>query len=101
MADHANIPIACSLTAEELPERKTLLSKLGQAVTETQEREEGYAYRFESDALLPEILEIVRAERACCPFLRFSLTFEPGNGPLWLEVTGPQGTKEFIATFLG
>jgi hypothetical protein len=100
MPDRPTIPIACSLTAEELPERRALLGKLGQAVSETQERVEGYAYRFESDALLPEILEIVRAERECCPFLRFSLIFEPGNGPLWLEVTGSEDTKEFVASFL-
>jgi len=100
MTDHTSISVACNLTAKEMPERRVLLAKLGEAVMETQEREDGYTYRFESDALLPEILEIVRAERECCPFLRFSLTFEPGNGPVWLEVTGPEGTKEFVASFL-
>jgi hypothetical protein len=40
----------------------------------------------------------MRLLRQCCPFLRFAITVEPGNGPIWLEMTGPEGTKEFLAT---
>ncbi|MCW3094999.1 MAG: hypothetical protein JWL77_617 [Chthonomonadaceae bacterium] len=94
-----NIPVACSLNAEELTDRKKLLARIGQSIEDTEERERGYAYRFASDALLPELLDIIRAERQCCPFFRFVLAFEPGNGPLWLEVTGPKGTKEFLRSF--
>jgi hypothetical protein len=93
------IPIACSLNAEELTERKKLFVRIGKEIEETEERESGYAYRFASDSLLPELLDIIRAERQCCPFFRFVLAFEPGNGPLWLEVTGPKGTKEFLRSF--
>ncbi|MCW3051953.1 MAG: hypothetical protein JWN14_1123 [Chthonomonadales bacterium] len=90
------IPVACSLNAEELTERRKLLKRIGRGVAETEERKSGYAYTFASDALLPELLEFIRAERQCCPFFRFTLTFEPGNGPLRLEVTGPEGTKAFL-----
>jgi len=31
--------------------------------------------------------------------MRFSLTLEPGDGPLWLEITGPEGTKTFLTSF--
>ena len=95
------IPVACSLNAEELIERRKLLAHIGESLEETQERESGYSYRFASDALLPELLEVIHAERQCCPFFRFALTFEPGNGPLWLEITGPEGTKEFLHAFWG
>ena len=99
--DADTIPIACSLNAEEVAERRKLLARVGKSIEETQERENGYAYRFAPDAPLPDLLEIIRAERQCCPFFRFVLTFEPGNGPLWLEVTGPKGTKEFLHAFWG
>jgi hypothetical protein len=28
------------------------------------------------------------------------LTVEPGSGPMWLEITGPQGTSEFLESLL-
>ncbi|MBA3355700.1 MAG: hypothetical protein H0U18_07115 [Pyrinomonadaceae bacterium] len=40
---------------------------------------------------------LVELEHQCCPFLKFNITVEPGDGPVWLEMTGPQGTKEFLA----
>ena len=90
------IPVACSLNSEEFQERRELLARLGASVEERAERENGYAYRFASDTILPELLKIIHAERQCCPFFKFVLTFEPGNGPLWLEITGPEGAKEFL-----
>jgi hypothetical protein len=94
-----NLPIACSLTVEERPARRAMLSRIGEAIREAQERANGYAYRFASDDILEALIEIVKAERHCCPFLHFALSFEPGNGPLWLEITGPAGTKEFLSEF--
>ena len=35
-------------------------------------------------------------ECQCCPFLRFSIRLEPGEGPIWLELSGPEGTKDFL-----
>ena len=54
-----------------------------------------------SDEMLSALVEIVRMERRCCPFLQFTLTAEPDNGPLWFEVTGPAEVKEFLASFFG
>jgi len=39
---------------------------------------------------------MIDAEPRCCPFLRFQVVSEADNGPLWLEVTGPVGTREFL-----
>ena len=33
-------------------------------------------------------------------FLRFALTIEPGDGPVTLAVTGPEGTPEFLEALL-
>ena len=95
-----SLPIACSLTNSELQERRRdVLRKVRSAVTELRELEDGYAYCFPSDEKwLTELTTLVNLERQCCPFLRFRLTVESGNGPIWLEMTGPDGTKDFLAT---
>jgi hypothetical protein len=41
-------------------------------------------------------MQLLRLERDCCSFLTIKLTAEAGNGPLWLELTGPEGAKAFI-----
>src|SRR5258705_9124221 len=94
------LQIACTLTNSELQERRRdVLQKVRSAVTELRELEDGYAYCFPADDdRLVELATLVNLERQCCPFLRFRLTVESGNGPIWLEMTGPEGTKEFLAT---
>lgn len=93
------LPIACSLTETELRERRSeVLGKAARAIVEVQEQEDGYAYRFRpDDEALEQLFRLVSLERKCCQFLRFRVTAEPGEGPLWLEVTGPSGAKEFIS----
>ncbi len=31
------------------------------------------------------------------PVLRFEFTLEPDGGPIWLPLTGPAGTAEFLS----
>jgi hypothetical protein len=98
-----DLPIACALTSAELQERRqTILQKIRSAVIESRELQDGYAYCFASEnQQLAEIASMIELERQCCPFLRFSLTIEPNGGPIWLELTGPDGTKEFLAEIFG
>jgi hypothetical protein len=95
-----SLPVACSLIEPELQERRSsVLQKFRGAVAEVKETEEGYAYRLPSDgAWLVEIATMVDLERQCCPFLRFQIMVEPDGGPIWLAVSGPQGTKDFLGT---
>ena len=97
-ANLSNLPIACNLTAPELQERRrTVLEKVRRAVVEVRELENGYAYSFSSEGdWLRELAGVIDLERQCCPFLRFRLTVEADGGPLWLEMTGPEGTKELL-----
>lgn len=75
------------------------MRKFRGAVAEVRETDGGYAYRLPSDAAwLIEAANLIDLERRCCPFLRFQLTVEPDGGPIWLELSGPRGTKEFLAT---
>ena len=93
-----DLPIACTLTSAELQERRqTILQRMRSAVVDVRELEDGYAYSFPSDGpRLSEIASMIHLERQCCPFLRFHLTVEANGGPIWLELTGPDGTKEFL-----
>lgn len=94
-----SLPIACTLSDSELRERrKTVLQKVRSAVSEVKEIENGYAYQFPSgDEMTLELARLIDLEHRCCPFLRFQLTIEPGQGPIWLEMTGPEGTKDFLS----
>jgi len=52
------------------------------------------------DALLDDLVKVIQMERKCCAFLRFSLVVTPGEGPIWLELTGPEGTQELLTGIL-
>jgi hypothetical protein len=59
--------------------------------------EDGLRLTFESSpGLLQELARVVDQERTCCSFLRFTLSAEPGTGPVTFEVTGPPGTREML-----
>jgi hypothetical protein len=100
--DPSTLPIACSLNDGDLAARSAFVrGELFAGVVERQELDDGYAFRFPGDGDWPvNVAEFVAAERQCCSFFRFVLTFEPGLGPIWMTLTGPEGTKQFIeATF--
>jgi hypothetical protein len=93
-----NVPIACSLEPGALRQRRdALLPGLVARADRVEAIDAGYRLRFPDAAALTTVAAVVDAERQCCRFLEFRLTIEPGGGPMWLEVTGPPGTKEFLA----
>jgi hypothetical protein len=100
--DMADLPVACSLSAPELREREqTVLAKVRSQAREVRELDSGYALRFApEDAVLSDLATLIELERQCCPFLRFELKVLPANGPIWLELTGPEGTRDFLRTIL-
>ena len=95
-----DLPIACNLTDTQLQERRRdVLDKVRTAVVEVRELHNGYVYCFPSEGKwLIELAQLVNLERQCCPFLHFAITVEPNNGPIRLEMTGPEGTKEFLTS---
>lgn len=97
-----NLPIACTLTAPELQQRRSgLLRRFQEAVVEVRELGDGYAYRLPSDETwIMEVVQLITLERQCCPFMTFNLRLEPNNGPMWLELVGPDGTKNFLDNLL-
>jgi hypothetical protein len=97
-----SLPIACTLPASELAARRDgLLPGLAARAAAVAPVEGGRSWRFQdAPGLLADIAAVVEAERRCCRFLRFALTVEPGDGPLTLTVTGPEGTAAFLETLV-
>lgn len=98
----ADLPIACSLDADELTRRQADLraSVLARA-TSVEGLGQGLRWRFSASAdLMSRLGALIDAERRCCRFLRFVLHAEPDLGEVTLEVTGPEGTREFLARWL-
>ncbi len=97
-----DLPVACKLTPDALRARRSgLLSDLLRRAEGRDELPEGLRLRFApTDETLSTIARAVEAERHCCRFLRFGITVEPDGGPLFLELTGPPGTREFIRALL-
>jgi hypothetical protein len=93
-----SLPIACSLTSAELQERRrTVLGTLRSAMLEVEELADGFAYSFISEgSRFKELADMIDLERLCCPFLQFRVTVAAGHGRLTLEITGPEGTKDFL-----
>lgn len=95
-------PIACSLTAAELERRRALVEALSSSISATEPIDDGYRLTFEgADDILTDIVNLIRLERKCCPFLRFQLTAAPHEGELVLTLTGPAGTRQFLEVELG
>ena len=102
MGMERDLPIACTLTPEELRRRREGLLPGILARAEAHEPVDGgFRFRFKSEAgLLPELAAMMEAERRCCRFLHFQVAADPDEGPVWLDVTGPPGTSEFLAGWL-
>lgn len=95
-------PIVCTLGPDALEARRQgLLRHLLQQSSGQEVLPDGVRLRFApSRDALSKIAEAVEAERHCCRFLRFTVTVEPDEGPFTLDLTGPHGTREFVAALL-
>ena len=97
-----DLPIVCTLGPAALAARREgPLSDLLRRADDHQDLPEGLRLRFPADGdTFGVIARAVDAERQCCRFLRFQITVEPDGGPVWLELTGPPGTREFMSALL-
>ena len=65
------------------------------------ESSDGYALRLAwNEEFAAKLISFITTERRCCPFLKFELSLEPGDGPAWLTIRGPEGTKEFVKDWI-
>jgi hypothetical protein len=86
---HAELPIACSLSATELPARLAEITTLGRDALIDVLHEPGHAeLRFAGgDGARDRIEAIVRAEAQCCAFLNMDVREE--SGLVVLSITAP------------
>lgn len=93
------VPLACVPGAVPDAERPAHFERLTRlfttAVRERRELPDGRAYQFGADAF-DELAHWITHERHCYPFLRFALDLAPDDGPIWLRLTGPEGTRAFL-----
>ena len=45
---------------------------------------------------LDQALELTKLERECCPFLEMEVHWDIENGPVWVDLKGPEDVKDFI-----
>jgi hypothetical protein len=90
--------LTCKLTTPELQQRKkTVIAELKGHVLEKWETAGGFKYKFEgSDKMLDLLNSFIKTERLCCDFFVFNLTASSDTKFTWLELSGPEGTKDFI-----
>jgi hypothetical protein len=99
----ADIPIACTLSPDALQTRRDgLLADLLQRAEHHEFTEDGLRLHFSAGTdTVAALARVVDGERHCCRFLRFVITVEPDEGPVSLELSGPAGTRDFVAGLLG
>jgi hypothetical protein len=90
------LPIACSLTAAEMPGRLAEMADLGRSALLSVERDDTRAVlRFRADAEICERLAaIVAAEAKCCAFLDMTLTDE--HDALVLKISAPADARPIL-----
>jgi hypothetical protein len=94
-------PFACDIMALDPAARKRHFDVLGprlRARKQTvRELPDGYEFSWPGDReTVDMVFEWAAGERRCCPFFDIEIRMGREGGPLWLRLTGREGTKEFI-----
>ncbi|MGC1240432.1 MAG: hypothetical protein WA874_02535 [Chryseosolibacter sp.] len=94
-------PLTCKLTTPELQQRRaTVIRELKELLLKKEEIIEGLQFTFQSpDSVLDKLLDFIKSERLCCDFFSFHLSVSGDTATL--QITGPEGTKEFLEHEVG
>lgn len=95
----ANAPLACTLTADQQRCRADeLLPGLCTRALSSAWVDEGVRLTFApTRENLDAIAHAIGHEQQCCAFLEFRLEVPAAHGAFSLMVTGPEGTRAFLA----
>jgi hypothetical protein len=94
-----NQPIACTLAGRDLEDRLALIAALTRDALQGYERVDlTLTLRYAIEAA-PRVQEVVRKERACCPFLSFEI-HEQAN-EVWLAIKAPAEVQKNTDTLFG
>lgn len=78
-------------------QRTGIINAILDSIKQVKALDKGFGLKFGSedrDFLL--VTDWVYIERVCNPFLRFVLKAESNKGPIWVNVSGPEGTQSFL-----
>jgi hypothetical protein len=93
--------LACDLSAltpAEHEQQEAAFNQLRTMVEAVEELPTGWALRLPaSGETLRAVADFIRYERLCCPFFDFNLHVLPDAGPIWLQLTGRPGVKDFLS----
>lgn len=95
--------LACKLTTPELRRRReTVIAGLRSQISHTEETADGCIYTLPATArTIEQVTSFIETERQCCEFFSFRLSVPSASSEMHLEISGPQGTKEFLKDELG
>jgi hypothetical protein len=99
------LPIACSLDADEIKQRLAEISAIGgDALRDVQSSPSQASLRFAAgDERRERLAAIVAAEARCCPFMTFELRDEAGA--IVMTISAPEGAElvfdDLVAAFSG
>lgn len=95
------LPIACTLSVDQLQERrKAVLSPVRDAVVKKEPIPAGYRYEFAQSLQISQAIStMVELEQKCCSFLRFKSSEHQDK--ICLEVTGPAEALGIIEDLFG
>jgi hypothetical protein len=93
----AELPIACSLSASELPDRMTEMAELGRdALLDARVDGARAQLRFAAgEGVRERVARFVEAESRCCAFLSFALAEAPDE--VVLRIDAPAGAEGVLA----
>ncbi len=90
-----NIAATCNLPPAQLTSRRDELIPFFKSAQRIDDLPNGLRFHFTPrPGLLAELARIMDQEKDCCTFLRMQLTFEPSQGTILFELTGPPGAVE-------
>ncbi len=94
--------VACTLTADQRKcESAELLPGLSARADKSEWTPSGIRFSFSPQSgTLEAIAHVIERERRCCAFLTFNLEVPEGGGNFLLDLSGPPGTREFLADLL-
>ena len=93
--------LACKLAPDDLQKRKaTIIAQMKHVLQSKQELPHGISCKFPAtDDAIDMLTDFIKSERLCCDFFSFILHVE--GDAVELSITGPEGTRQFIASEIG
>ena len=79
-----------------------LVEAFHHAIEQRRELPDGYAFQMDTRQIdAAHWVEWIELERKCCPFFGFEIRWTPKDEDVWLNLSGPEGVKDFILDEFG